>query len=129
MDIPTFTLGAELTPEQAAFLDEYGFVKFGGFAKPDEVEMLRGELGGDSHHLEAGDFDALLLESAENAAGKAALEGVRLEQQEGAFHGAGLSRRGRNMPLLGHFWGHFWPGNGIRPIHTVWTVRSRRAQS
>lgn len=43
MDIPAFTLGEELTPEQAAFLDTHGFIRFSGFASPDEVRSLRAE--------------------------------------------------------------------------------------
>lgn len=34
----------EFTEEQAAFLDEHGFIKFRGFATADEVQMVRDEL-------------------------------------------------------------------------------------
>lgn len=41
MDIPVFTLGAEITPEQRDFLDTYGFIRFAGLLSPDEVARLR----------------------------------------------------------------------------------------
>lgn len=34
----------EFTDEQAAFLDEHGFIRFKNFATMEEVEMIRGEL-------------------------------------------------------------------------------------
>ncbi|MEZ4371103.1 MAG: phytanoyl-CoA dioxygenase family protein [Polyangiaceae bacterium] len=39
-----FELGAEITPEQHAFLDHYGFIIFSQVAKPDEVERIAEEL-------------------------------------------------------------------------------------
>ncbi|TVQ97657.1 MAG: phytanoyl-CoA dioxygenase [Deltaproteobacteria bacterium] len=40
----SFELGEEITPEQRAFLDEHGFVRFRGFLSMDEVQMIRDEL-------------------------------------------------------------------------------------
>lgn len=40
MRIPEFTLGSELTDEQRAFFDAYGFIRFREFASPDEVRRL-----------------------------------------------------------------------------------------
>lgn len=39
-----FELGDEITPEQHAFLDHYGFIIFSRVAKPDEVERIAQEL-------------------------------------------------------------------------------------
>ncbi len=39
-----FTLGAEVTPEQRAFLDRHGFVLFSRVASPDELGMIAGEM-------------------------------------------------------------------------------------
>ena len=39
--IPAFTFGERLTPEQLAFLDEYGFIRFRGFADPATLRALR----------------------------------------------------------------------------------------
>ncbi len=45
MDIPRFTLAAEgLTANQAAFLDEHGFLHFPGFLDDPEVALLLAEL-------------------------------------------------------------------------------------
>ena len=40
-----FTLGPEITAEQEAFLDMYGFLHFEAVATADEVEALRAEMG------------------------------------------------------------------------------------
>ncbi len=42
--LPRFRLGAEITAEQAAFLDEHGFLLFDRVASPDEVATLCAEL-------------------------------------------------------------------------------------
>ncbi len=39
-----FRLGATITPEQQAFLDEYGFLHFEGVASPEEVAMICSEV-------------------------------------------------------------------------------------
>ncbi len=39
-----FDLGDKITDEQRAFLDEHGFLVFGGVARPDEVARILGEL-------------------------------------------------------------------------------------
>jgi phytanoyl-CoA hydroxylase len=39
-----FTLGAEITPTQRAFLDRHGFILFANVATPDEVAMLGSEI-------------------------------------------------------------------------------------
>jgi len=39
-----FRLAAEVTPEQAAFLDRHGFLHFVGVAAPDEVAMIGAEM-------------------------------------------------------------------------------------
>ena len=44
LDVPRFTLGPSITPEQHAFLREHGFVLFAGVATPDEVAMLGEEM-------------------------------------------------------------------------------------
>ena len=45
MEIPTFSLGdGGLTPEQQRFLDEHGFLHFGGFLAPAEVQLVLAEL-------------------------------------------------------------------------------------
>lgn len=41
MDIPVFTLGNEVTAEQRAFIDTYGFIRFGSVASQAEVHALR----------------------------------------------------------------------------------------
>ncbi|MHC4831595.1 MAG: phytanoyl-CoA dioxygenase family protein [Planctomycetota bacterium] len=43
MDIPRFKIGPELTAEQAEFMETHGFIKFEGFATPEEVAMWRDE--------------------------------------------------------------------------------------
>ena len=40
-----FTLRGPLDSEQRDFLDTYGYIHFGGFAAPAEIEMIRRELG------------------------------------------------------------------------------------
>ena len=40
-----FRLKGPLDAEQREFLDTYGFIHFRGFAAPEEIEMIRGELG------------------------------------------------------------------------------------
>src|SRR4029079_11286461 len=44
LDVPRFTLGPSIIPEQHAFLREHGFVLFAGVATPDEVAMLGEEM-------------------------------------------------------------------------------------
>jgi hypothetical protein len=44
LDVPRFTLGPTITPEQRAFLREHGFLLFAGVATPDEVAMLGAEM-------------------------------------------------------------------------------------
>lgn len=39
-----FRLGAEITPEQSAFLDRHGFLHFTGVATPDEVALIGREM-------------------------------------------------------------------------------------
>src|SRR6478735_5579775 len=39
-----FTLRGPLDAEQREFLDTYGYIHFGAFASPAEVETIRGEL-------------------------------------------------------------------------------------
>jgi ectoine hydroxylase-related dioxygenase (phytanoyl-CoA dioxygenase family) len=39
-----FRLHGPLDAEQREFFDTYGYIHFGGFASPSEVEMIRGEL-------------------------------------------------------------------------------------
>ncbi len=39
-----FTLKGPLDAEQREFLDDFGYIHFGAFAAPDEVEIIRGEL-------------------------------------------------------------------------------------
>ncbi len=39
-----FTLGPVITDEQRAFLDQHGFLVFAQVAKPDDVQMILGEL-------------------------------------------------------------------------------------
>ena len=47
MDLPIFSLGkAGLTGEQQRFLDEQGFLHFGGFLAAEEVDAILGELRG-----------------------------------------------------------------------------------
>lgn len=41
--MPEFTLGDRLTPEQREFLDEWGFIRFRGFADPSVVRELSDE--------------------------------------------------------------------------------------
>jgi Phytanoyl-CoA dioxygenase (PhyH) len=41
-----FQLGDEITSVQAAFLDEHGFILFGGVARPDEVRTICAEVDG-----------------------------------------------------------------------------------
>lgn len=45
MDIPTFRLQDAITPEQREFIEEHGFIRFGGVLEPAEVERLREALG------------------------------------------------------------------------------------
>ena len=40
MEIPEFKLGSEITEEQRAYFDEYGFIRFRGVASVDEVDGL-----------------------------------------------------------------------------------------
>jgi ectoine hydroxylase-related dioxygenase (phytanoyl-CoA dioxygenase family) len=40
VQIPDFTLGDTITPEQLAFFDEYGFVRFRAFASLEEIDRL-----------------------------------------------------------------------------------------
>ncbi|MBK9365092.1 MAG: phytanoyl-CoA dioxygenase family protein [Deltaproteobacteria bacterium] len=42
--VPRFTLGPEITPEQRAFLDRWGFLIFAGVASPDEIAALAAAL-------------------------------------------------------------------------------------
>ena len=44
LDVPRFTLGPTITPEQRAFLRQHGFVLFAAVATPDEVAMLGAEM-------------------------------------------------------------------------------------
>ena len=40
MEMPEFRLGEEITEEQRAFFDEYGFIRFRGVATETEVDEL-----------------------------------------------------------------------------------------
>jgi phytanoyl-CoA hydroxylase len=42
--VPRFTLGPEITPEQRAFLDRWGFLIFAGVASPAEIQALAAAL-------------------------------------------------------------------------------------
>jgi ectoine hydroxylase-related dioxygenase (phytanoyl-CoA dioxygenase family) len=40
MEVPTFTLGDEVTQEQRSFFDTHGFIRFGSVASHEEVDLL-----------------------------------------------------------------------------------------
>jgi phytanoyl-CoA hydroxylase len=46
MSNPSFGFSGSLTPDQQAFLDEKGFIKFDGFLTPAEVDFVWGEIAG-----------------------------------------------------------------------------------
>jgi phytanoyl-CoA hydroxylase len=60
-----FTLRGPLDAEQRDFLDTYGYIHFGAFASPAEVDMIRGELQ--------------LIEGEWIAAGRRAVNGVPIK--------------------------------------------------
>src|SRR5437870_2482072 len=40
IDMPAFTLGERMTPEQVEYLETYGFIRFRRFADPDTLRGL-----------------------------------------------------------------------------------------